>query len=182
MPNKNYERAASYERDLVKKLLREGALYATRTPGSKSPVDVIAVFIDAKHRLVVHMIQAKLGKSKPKRSEIDFLRFMREKGCDAYFMTTRNNPTKRRFHRMELEEVEAGPTIDDSLRDVEHTGPAMPERPKCEVHPKYMARARPRCKRNLPGCTCYEMFRNTKFERDIPKEKTMPTYRIVKQY
>ena len=113
MPNLNYAKAADYERGLAKYLLTRGALYATRTPGSRSPVDVIAIFACSYNMLPsIHMIQCKLGKSRPKRSEIDFLKFMREKGCEAYFMTRQraSRPKKKQitFMKVTLEEVEEG--------------------------------------------------------------------------
>lgn len=114
MSNLNYCRAAEYERGVAKHLLTNGALYATRTPGSRSPIDVIAVF-PAKVKLAlpfIHMIQCKLGKSRPKRSEIDFLKFMREKGCEVYFMTRqagiRGKKKQITFMKVTLEEVEEG--------------------------------------------------------------------------
>lgn len=116
MPNLNYAKAAEYERGLVKNLMMKGALYATRTPGSRSPIDVIAIFSAVENPLLkpgnpeVHVIQCKLGKSQPKRSEIDFLRFMREKGCEAYFITRQYEKGKKRimFKKVTLEQVEDG--------------------------------------------------------------------------
>ena len=107
MPNKNYIKAAEYERSLVKHLRTYGAIYATRTPGSKSPVDVIACFKNTE----VHLIQCKLGKSRPKRSEIDFLRSMVEMGYKAYFVTKTHG---KKYQELSLDEVERGPIKDDS--------------------------------------------------------------------
>lgn len=39
-----YERGSHFERRIVKHFLKEGARWARRTPGSKSPVDVVALF------------------------------------------------------------------------------------------------------------------------------------------
>lgn len=168
MPNKNYVRAAEYERDVAKKLVQDGALYATRTPGSRSPVDVIAVFpfdvgvklLNVK-TLTVHMIQCKLGKSRAKSSEIAFMKFMREKGIDAYYMTWRKSP-KKKFHRLELEEVEKN-AIDDGTDERAVGGQFTRHLPKdhkdkCGVHTRYGAKHRPRIKRGIPGCTCWELF------------------------
>jgi Holliday junction resolvase len=105
MPNKNYVKAAEYERALAKHLRTKGAAYVTRTPGSRSPVDVIACFDNAE----VHLIQCKLGKSRPKRSEIDFLRFMVEMGYKAYFVTKTHS---KRYQELSLDEVESGPVKD----------------------------------------------------------------------
>ena len=40
----NYSRGAHLERRVVKHFLSAGARWAQRTPGSKSPVDVVALF------------------------------------------------------------------------------------------------------------------------------------------
>jgi len=127
MPNRSYNRARAYESDLVNwHRGQPDCLYATRTPGSKTPVDVVAVYVHQGDPLKpitdptythVHMIQCKLGTSRPKQSEIDFLKFMREKGCEAYFVTREAN---RKFYRLELEEVE-DEAIDDGSTDEDIT-------------------------------------------------------------
>jgi len=112
-------------------------------------------------KLKVHMIQCKLGKSRAKQSEIDFMKFMREKGVDAYYMTYRANP-RRKYHRMELEEVEQK-AIDNGCDDREaallihrHLPHESPDR--CSLHPRYGATKRPRIKKGMDGCTCHELY------------------------
>ncbi len=168
VPNQNYIRAATYERDLVKKFIREGALYATRTPGSRTPIDVIAILPDLRGKpfvgpVKVHMIQCKLGTSRAKRSEIDFLKFMREKGVDAYFMTSVRGRFHCKFQRLELEEVEEN-CIDNGLNDADlkrsdsHRRTDDERLVKCARHPRYQGRRRPRVRRGIVGCRCYKMF------------------------
>ena len=55
MPNKNYEKGVRFEREIVQSFKELKFPYVTRTPGSKSPVDIIAV--DSNGR--TYMIQAK---------------------------------------------------------------------------------------------------------------------------
>ena len=170
MPNKNYNRAAEYERSLAKHLRTNGAIYATRTPGSKSPVDVIACFENTE----VHLIQCKLGKSRPKRSEIDFLRFMVEMGYKAYFVTKTQS---KRYQELSLDEVERGPIKDDSSKENADTK-ALPIE-GCGVHKKYRARRKPRVKPGIEGCRCYFMFKQMLLgKKPSRSDNYMPTYKL----
>jgi len=111
MPNNNYLKAAAYERACVKHLIAAGAIYATRKPGSKTPIDVIAIFPKGGD-VDVHLVQCKMGSALPKWSEIDFMTFMEEKGCTCYYLTpsqSRVNDARceRKYQRLDLDEAAA---------------------------------------------------------------------------
>lgn len=56
MPNANYTKGRRKEYKVKEQLLREGALWAQRTAGSHSPIDVIGIFDKKK---IIKLVQCK---------------------------------------------------------------------------------------------------------------------------
>lgn len=143
MPNKNYVNAANYERSYVKWLREQDqVLFATRTPGSKSPVDVISIHVYGTG-IEVHLAQLKCGKSRPKLIEIDYLKYARDRGCHAYYIV-RSRGSK--YTRVELEEIEG--TV---LRPID-------PKDRCLIHPRYTGYRKPRVSRGTAACMCWDIF------------------------
>lgn len=67
MPNKQYEKGARFERDIVNKARAEGK-WAARTASSKSKIDCFT--IDFKNK-IIEFIQAKTGKSKMTKKQTE---------------------------------------------------------------------------------------------------------------
>ena len=90
--NKSYNNAANMERRVVARLTDEG-FAAWRTPGSKSPADVIAVRLvhwhgDWRFRIPmpqVRLVQVKGGAARmTKKAQAAFADYAAELGCEAW--------------------------------------------------------------------------------------------------
>ena len=79
MPNPRYQKGVRLERELVKSLKKDGAQFVSRTPGSKTPVDVIAL-MDG----LVSLYQCKTGKAKPTKKELAYLRWLQWRHVECY--------------------------------------------------------------------------------------------------
>lgn len=74
MPNANYNKGARREREFIKRLYAAGALWAARTAGSHSIIDVVAILQDGSCSLY----QIKSGNAKMTPLERDaFIAFAR---------------------------------------------------------------------------------------------------------
>lgn len=85
MPNTQYQKGVRLERRTLK-ILRslEDHIYSTRTPGSKTSADIVAILRDRKtSQPRIILIQCKAGKPVISRTELDFLYAIREMGVGA---------------------------------------------------------------------------------------------------
>jgi hypothetical protein len=97
-------------------------IYSTRTPGSRTPADIVAVLRNKEdNRPLTILIQCKYGVCRIQSAELDFLRAMRDFGLGALIAHRKKGVTK--IELWSLEEAEINMKVIGPGKHSRHIGP-----------------------------------------------------------